>query len=115
MDVIWRKVWGWWGLSSLRVASLAQFKSGNFLPSDSLFPAKAFEAVCVGNLWSIWQWRNKIAHADGLLEEEKFRQEDIFPGLQRTVATWLAARSKKLKLDVKVWISSPKGALMDPG
>ena len=64
------------------------------------------------NLWSIWQWRNRILHAE-VPSLDKHCAEDSFPGLQRISAQWFRVRLNKIKLDVQVWIRSPICALVN--
>ena len=66
------------------------------------------------NLWAIWQWRNRILHAD-VLSLDKHRGEDIFPALQRISIQWLGVRDNKINVDVQVWIRSPINVVLDPG
>ena len=114
VEVLWRKLWSWWDIRCPRVTSLEQFKSGLQIHSPRSFPTKIYEVVYMVNLWAIWQWRNRILHAD-VSSLDKHRGEDIFPDLQRISIQWLGVRHNKINMDVHVWIRSPINVALDPG
>ncbi|GKC15867.1 hypothetical protein Tco_1012649 [Tanacetum coccineum] len=68
-----------------------------------------FQGVCLVTLWSVWKWRNKVAHAT---TKSKFKERgaDIFSMIQVNSLLWISNRgSKKSAIpNWKSWVTRPR-------
>ncbi|KAJ9560034.1 hypothetical protein OSB04_005194 [Centaurea solstitialis] len=94
VDGIWRKVWSWMRLSGGRLKSTEEFQFKLFPPSRSKSWVSSFGAICMVTLWCIWNWRNRILHAESPRVLEALDHEDLFPQIQRLSALWAFHRGR---------------------
>lgn len=106
VDSLWRKVWAWCGISSLRMDSVLSFKNSLLSRDFHRNRSELIHAVLLVSLWLIWQWRNRVVHSS---QEDavKVLQEDLFPGVQRLASLWILNRKPRLKVYWQQWSSFP--------
>ncbi|PWA98325.1 hypothetical protein CTI12_AA020150 [Artemisia annua] len=104
IKIIWFRIWNWWDAPSSFNPSLLNIISGNFGFFKDKWGIKLFQAVCFTSIWHIWNWRNKICHASSEDERIAFRNEDIFPLIQRTSLLWASNRASNNRFSWKHWI-----------
>ena len=110
VEPIWRKIWGWWGISSPRPLSADDFRNLVCCSHKKGRLDLLFKSICGITTWAIWKWRNRVVHADiGL--KEKVKNGDIFPEIQRISALWFDNRCVNCNFKFDKWISSPLEAL----
>ncbi|PWA49680.1 reverse transcriptase domain, Zinc finger, CCHC-type, Isoprenoid synthase domain protein [Artemisia annua] len=111
IKLIWLKIWSWWKVPPLFNPSLDDILEG--IPS--LFPnkwkAKLFHVICLGFIWSVWAWRNRIFHASSDEEKSCALNEDIFPAVQRLLLLWTSNRAPKNRFSGANWILRPNELL----
>ncbi|GJS38460.1 RNA-directed DNA polymerase, eukaryota [Tanacetum coccineum] len=73
--------------------------------------AKLFHAICLGFIWSVWAWRNRILHASSDEEKSCALHEDIFPAVQRILLLWTSNRAPKNRFSWANWILRPNELL----
>ncbi|GJV46771.1 RNA-directed DNA polymerase, eukaryota, reverse transcriptase zinc-binding domain protein [Tanacetum coccineum] len=79
IKIIWLKIWSWWKVSPLFNPSLDDILHGISCLHSNKRKAKLFHAICLGCIWSVWAWRNRILHASSDEEKAYALREDIFP------------------------------------
>ncbi|GKA81485.1 RNA-directed DNA polymerase, eukaryota, reverse transcriptase zinc-binding domain protein [Tanacetum coccineum] len=106
---IWRKIWIWWNLPSpapFPSFSIKDIANGNVGSNGSSRTSKIMHGVFLTTLWSIWNRRNKIVHA----QSEDVREimgEDIFTAIQRLSMNWISARMTSFPANWNNWIAKP--------
>ncbi|GKB20523.1 hypothetical protein Tco_0854446 [Tanacetum coccineum] len=73
--------------------------------------AKLFHAICLGFIWSVWAWRNRILHASSDEEKSCALHEDIFPAVQRILLLRTSNRASKNRFSWANWILRPNELL----
>ncbi|GJV41127.1 reverse transcriptase domain, reverse transcriptase zinc-binding domain protein [Tanacetum coccineum] len=72
------------------------------------------QGVCLVTLWSVWKWRNKVAH---FTIESKYKEQgaDNFSMIQANSLLWISNRwSKKSVIpNWKSWVNRPRGIYDD--
>ena len=110
IELIWRKLWSWWNLSTQRPSNLDSMKVDIYPVNEPNFPRLVFLATCVVALWMIWKWRNRMVFAESS-DVERIKAEDLFPHIQRTAALWDKSRKPSITLDLEKWCLNPQEAL----
>lgn len=106
VKTLWLKFWNWWGVVPTFGASLIDRILGAGGPSRNSVMSKVFQGATFTLLWSIWRWRNRIAHAN-MDDQVRLRQDDIFPAFQRQSLLWVSNRCNKISVNWAGWISNP--------
>lgn len=103
---IWLKFRAWWNSifsipSRILDISMAQFDNSCNKNIEKVINGSFFTL-----LWSIWNWRNRVVHAD-TDTRDKIRNEDIFPAIQRRSLQWISSRCDNKDASWNIWISCP--------
>ncbi|GKC01005.1 RNA-directed DNA polymerase, eukaryota, reverse transcriptase zinc-binding domain protein, partial [Tanacetum coccineum] len=110
IKLIWLKIWSWWKVPPLFNHSLDDILHGISLHSNN-WKAKLFHAICLGCIWSVWAWRNRILHASSDEEKSCALREDIFPAVQGMLLLRTSNRAPKIRFSWANWILCPNELL----
>ncbi|GJT18908.1 RNA-directed DNA polymerase, eukaryota, reverse transcriptase zinc-binding domain protein [Tanacetum coccineum] len=86
--------------------SIKDIANGNVGSNGSFRTSKVMHGVFLTTLWSIWNRRNKIVHAQPE-DVRKIMGEDIFPAIQRLSMNWISARMTSFPANWNNWIAKP--------
>nr|GEU61210.1 hypothetical protein [Tanacetum cinerariifolium] len=96
----------WWKLPPLFNPSLDEILHG--IPSlyAKKWKAKLFHAICVGFIWSVRAWRNRILHAFSDEEKSCALHEDIFPRVFTNLKELYVGLSEIVSSSIIAWEAS---------
>ncbi|GKE03667.1 RNA-directed DNA polymerase, eukaryota, reverse transcriptase zinc-binding domain protein [Tanacetum coccineum] len=98
--------------SSFGDPSLDDILRGIPSPYANKWKAKLFHAICLGFIWSVWAWRNRILHASSDEEKSCALHEDTFLAVQMILLLWTSNRApKKIRFLWANWILRPNELL----
>lgn len=89
------KIWNWWKVPPLFNHSLDDIIQGTPSLYSNKWKAKLFHAICLGFIWSVWPWRNRMFHASSDEEKSCALNEDTFPAVQRMLLLCTSNRAPK--------------------